>query len=262
MADFFSSRLLRWLIAPYRSRLVNLASKPFYAVADRVLGAQFLADIAEFFMLFQSMYDGFVERAKAVEQTLRDPRTSFVVVSTLEAAPAQEATFFCAELAKRGFSLGALVFNRVLPASLDDPAARAVANRFHRHPDAAAQNLATSLAMAGGDLTGGDPAGGDLAGGDPAGGDPVGADPAGVDPARADTADQRRCRTGFDPATAAAVLEVVGQSFLDYGMLAGLEASLAVRLSRLAGLTVFVPHLDHDVSELAHLLELGRACWR
>ncbi|MHB8329154.1 MAG: ArsA family ATPase, partial [Acidimicrobiales bacterium] len=47
MADFFSSRLLRWLIVPYRSRLVNLASKPFYQVADRILGTQFLEDIAE-----------------------------------------------------------------------------------------------------------------------------------------------------------------------------------------------------------------------
>ena len=58
MADFFSSRLLRWLIVPYRSRLVNIASKPFYQVADRILGTQFLADISEFFILFQSMYDG------------------------------------------------------------------------------------------------------------------------------------------------------------------------------------------------------------
>ena len=58
MADFFSSRLLRWLIVPYRSRLVNIASRPFYQVADRILGTQFLADISEFFILFQSMYDG------------------------------------------------------------------------------------------------------------------------------------------------------------------------------------------------------------
>ena len=54
MADFFSSRLLRWLITPYRSRLVSFASKPFYSVADRILGTQFLEDIAEFFMLFQT----------------------------------------------------------------------------------------------------------------------------------------------------------------------------------------------------------------
>ena len=63
MADFFSSRLLRWLIVPYRSRLVNAATKPFYQIADRILGTEFLADISEFFILFQSMYDGFVERS-------------------------------------------------------------------------------------------------------------------------------------------------------------------------------------------------------
>ena len=66
MAEFFSSRLLRLLIVPYRVPLVNLASRPFYQVADRILGSQFLQDIAEFFILFQTMYDGFVERAQAV----------------------------------------------------------------------------------------------------------------------------------------------------------------------------------------------------
>ena len=98
MADFFSSRLLRWLIVPYRSRLVNIASRPFYQVADRILGTQFLADISEFFILFQSMYAGFVERAEAVTRLLSDRRTTFMVVSTLEATPMREAEFFSAEL--------------------------------------------------------------------------------------------------------------------------------------------------------------------
>ena len=88
MADFFSSRLLRWLIVPYRSRLVNVATKPFYQIADRILGTEFLADISEFFILFQSMYDGFVERSESVGRLLSDRRTTFVVVSTLEAVPA------------------------------------------------------------------------------------------------------------------------------------------------------------------------------
>src|SRR4029078_4475866 len=91
MADFFSSRLLRWLIAPYRSRLLTAASKPFYSVADRVLGAQFLQDIADFFFLFQTMYDGFVERAEAVTRTLLDDRTSFLVVTTLDPDPVRQA---------------------------------------------------------------------------------------------------------------------------------------------------------------------------
>ncbi|MGH9060528.1 MAG: ArsA family ATPase, partial [Acidimicrobiales bacterium] len=126
MADFFSSRLLRMLIVPYRSRMVNVATRPFYQVADRILGSQFLQDIAEFFILFQTMYSGFVKRASAVERLLRDHRTTFVVVSTLEAAPASEAEFFIEVLSDKKFHLGALVLNRVLPDYLlDDDAARA-----------------------------------------------------------------------------------------------------------------------------------------
>src|SRR5205085_2484153 len=117
MADFFGSRLLRWLTMPYRvggkrgARMVNLASRPFYQVADRLLGGQFLEDIAEFFLNFQTMYDGFVRRARSVERLLHDRRTTFVVVSTLEAAPLREAEFFIAELQARKLHLGAAVLN-------------------------------------------------------------------------------------------------------------------------------------------------------
>ena len=49
-------------------------------------------------MLFQAMERGFVEHATEVEQLLADPRTTFVVVSTLEAAPSHEATYLAREL--------------------------------------------------------------------------------------------------------------------------------------------------------------------
>jgi anion-transporting ArsA/GET3 family ATPase len=120
MADFFSSRLLRWLIVPYRSRLVNVATKPFYQVADRILGTQFLADISEFFILFQSMYEGFVERSNAVSRLLSDRRTTFMVISTLEATPLREAEFFSKELTARELHLGAIILNKVLPEYLRD----------------------------------------------------------------------------------------------------------------------------------------------
>ncbi len=92
-----------------------MASKPFYTVADRILGSKFLQDIAEFFLLFQTMYRGFVERAAAVTKTLADKRTTFVVVSTLESAPLREAEFFIDALDERGLHLGAVVLNKVLP---------------------------------------------------------------------------------------------------------------------------------------------------
>ena len=141
MADFFSSRLLRWLIAPYRNRLLSAASKPFYRIADSILGAQFLADIAEFFILFQTMYDGFVERARAVERLLADRRTAFVVVSTLEPAPVAEAEFFIEALTAKRFNLGGVVLNKVLPDYLLDERAADVATQLTADPTRVAGDL-------------------------------------------------------------------------------------------------------------------------
>jgi anion-transporting ArsA/GET3 family ATPase len=134
MAEFFGGRLLRWLTMPYRvggkrgARVLNVASRPFYQMADRVLGSQFLQDIAEFFLNFQSMYDGFVERARAVEALLHDRRTTFGVVTTLEGAPLREAEFFCEQLSARRYHLGALVLNKTLPDYLLEPDAAATAD--------------------------------------------------------------------------------------------------------------------------------------
>jgi anion-transporting ArsA/GET3 family ATPase len=145
MSDFFSSRLLRWLIAPYRSRIVNFASRPFYQVADRVLGTQFLQDIAEFFILFQTMYDGFIERAQAVSRLLHDRRTTFLVVSTLEASPLNEAEFFIDALNERKLHLGAVVLNRVLPDYLLDEAATGVAERLAESAPELAETLGPTV---------------------------------------------------------------------------------------------------------------------
>ena len=150
MADFFGSRLLRWLTMPYRvggrrgARMVNMASKPFYQVADRILGSQFLEDIAEFFLNFQTMYDGFVKRARSVEALLHDRRTTFVVVSTLEAAPLREAEFFISELVARKLHLGAVVLNKTLPDSLLDAAADAAARALVTDPAPAAEVAAAA----------------------------------------------------------------------------------------------------------------------
>ena len=130
MREFFGSRLLRWLTVPYRSRLFTVASKPFYQVADRVLGSGFLRDIADFFVLFQAMEKGFVARAREVEALLGDARTTFLVVSTLETAPAHEAAFLARELLRRDYDLGAIVANRVLPSALTRRGAATSAKRL------------------------------------------------------------------------------------------------------------------------------------
>ncbi|MEI2705554.1 MAG: ArsA-related P-loop ATPase [Ilumatobacteraceae bacterium] len=130
MREFFGSRLLKWLTVPYRSRLFNLASKPFNQIADRVLGSSFLQDIAQFFTLFQKMEPGFVRRATQVEQLLSDQRTTFLVVSTLEPAPAHEAGYLASEISRRRLPLGALVLNRVLSPAIRARATSAAATKM------------------------------------------------------------------------------------------------------------------------------------
>ena len=60
---------------------------------------------AVLFALFQTMAPGFVERADAVTKILSDRRTTFVVVSTLEAAPLHEAEYFIEALDERKLHL-------------------------------------------------------------------------------------------------------------------------------------------------------------
>jgi anion-transporting ArsA/GET3 family ATPase len=149
MAEFFGGRLLRWLTAPYRvggrrgARIITMASKPFYTMADRILGSQFLQDIAEFFLNFQSMYDGFVTRSRSVEALLHDKRTTFVVVTTLEDAPLREGEQFCDELVQRDFHLGALVLNKTLPGAVFGPEGASSAARLRADAARIASKLTT-----------------------------------------------------------------------------------------------------------------------
>ncbi len=127
IAEFFGGRFLKFLTLPYRAGgragaiAVDFAARPFYRIADRVLGSEFMKQLGEFFLHFQTMNAGFVQRAREVDRLLHDGRTTFAVVTTLESVPLREAEFFCAKLQEYGFDLGAMILNRVLPGYFTDP---------------------------------------------------------------------------------------------------------------------------------------------
>ncbi|NQY55618.1 MAG: AAA family ATPase [Ilumatobacteraceae bacterium] len=217
MREFFGSRLLRWLTVPYRSRLFTFASRPFYQVADRVLGSRFLQDIADFFILFQAMEAGFVQRARDVEQLLGDPRTAFVVVTTLETAPSHEARYLVRELHRRDMTVGAVVANRVVPAALaTDEAA------------VAAEHLLAAVA-----------------------GDPSAADE------HTALVDAVGARLDAAPATVATTLAHIAERFDDIALVAGRETQRRQELADLAPTIALPWLDDdvHDLDGLAVLAE-------
>lgn len=221
MAEFFSSKLLRWLTLSSRNKLLMGAFKPFNQVADRILGAQFLSDVSEFFLLFQSMYEGFVDRAESVSGLLGDPDTSFVVVASPEPAPIQEADYFISALDSRDLHLGQMVVNRVLPDYFRDPGAVLAA---HRMQDGYGE-LAHSFVEKGARLR------------------------------VIKNADISQAR--LEALAERVFLEVAG-SFLDFSSVAVQEADQIANLPVDGDLVTLVPHLSFDVSDLKSLGKVVR----
>jgi anion-transporting ArsA/GET3 family ATPase len=82
---------------------------------DDVVGLDLLRDMAEFFQAFAPLYEGFRERAQAVEQLLRSPRTRFIVVSGPGEERIPDTLFFARRLEQAGYHLGPIIVNRVHP---------------------------------------------------------------------------------------------------------------------------------------------------
>jgi anion-transporting ArsA/GET3 family ATPase len=143
MIEFFDSRLLRWLTAPYRSRLAGAAARPFLSVAERLLGGPFLTEIARFFFLFSRLRDPFVARARTVEQRLGAPSTCYVVVTTPETGPAETAARLGDALVQRQHAPALTVLNRSL-----DPAVAELLLEGPTPPPALAPHLGSLVATA------------------------------------------------------------------------------------------------------------------
>jgi anion-transporting ArsA/GET3 family ATPase len=119
LLDFLDTSVLRWFLRPYfvAGRLtLRVASRTGAAalrLADRFLGLQFLQDLSEFFLAFESMYDGFKERAARVHAMLRDPSSGFVMVAGPSPLALEEALFFHRRLTEKRMPFVGFVVNRV-----------------------------------------------------------------------------------------------------------------------------------------------------
>jgi anion-transporting ArsA/GET3 family ATPase len=139
LSDFVGARLLSWLAGPSRLgwRAINVAAAPFARMADRLIGAEVLGELAVFVREIQGLYGGIQERATEVYRLLRSPQTGFVVVTTLDPEPFAEAEFFCARLRDYRMPLRAVAVNRVLPEALTDRSGIAAATTLCEDRDVA-----------------------------------------------------------------------------------------------------------------------------
>jgi anion-transporting ArsA/GET3 family ATPase len=119
LMDFLDASVLRWFLRPYfvagrlTLRVATRTGALAVRMADRFFGLQFLQDLSEFFLAFESMYDGFKERASRVHALLREASSGFVMVAGPSPLALEEALYFHRRLTEKGMPFVAFVVNRV-----------------------------------------------------------------------------------------------------------------------------------------------------
>jgi anion-transporting ArsA/GET3 family ATPase len=121
LTRFLDGRALRALLAPggLARGLVGRGTGLMFSVFARVTGVNLVGELSGFFGSLAGLIDGFRERARGVERLLRDPSTSFMIVTSPEREPAREALFLHAQLTEAGMGCAGLIVNRFHDEGLD-----------------------------------------------------------------------------------------------------------------------------------------------
>jgi anion-transporting ArsA/GET3 family ATPase len=135
LTSFLEGRALRVFLAPtgIAARVMGRGTSVVFGVLRKVTGVDLLQDLSVFFRALGGLVGGFRERASGVKKLLADPATTFLIVTSPERDPVEEAIFFHGKLREAGMPFGGLVVNRVQ------------ANLVEGDPDAAAAELEDEL---------------------------------------------------------------------------------------------------------------------
>ena len=141
MSDFLEGKVIQAFLKPYAYagktgfKLLQRGTATVMSVVEKVTGVEVMRDLADFFLSFDGLYDGFKSRALAVNQLLRSRRTSFFLVASPSNLILQETAFFGEKLIEFKMPLGAIVFNRVHTCTGADAKALRAVERLVEKPD-------------------------------------------------------------------------------------------------------------------------------
>jgi anion-transporting ArsA/GET3 family ATPase len=118
---FLGSRALGMFLGPsgLAARLLGKSTFLVFAAFARVAGVDLLSDLTTFFRSLAGTIDGLRDRVRSVDALLRDPRsTSFLIVTSPELYPAEEAAALRRHLTEESMPFGGLIVNQAHSQSL------------------------------------------------------------------------------------------------------------------------------------------------
>jgi anion-transporting ArsA/GET3 family ATPase len=121
LTGFLEGRALRLFLAPsgLAAKVVGRGTSVVFGVLRRVTGVDLMNDLSVFFTALSTVLDGFRERAAGVKALLADGATAFMIVTSPEREPVEEAIYFAGKLREAQMPFGGLIVNRVHPLADD-----------------------------------------------------------------------------------------------------------------------------------------------
>jgi anion-transporting ArsA/GET3 family ATPase len=115
LTGFLDGRALKVFLAPtgIAAKVMGRGTSVVFSVLRRVTGVDLLQDLSVFFGALGGLIGGFRERAAGVKKLLADPATTFLIVTSPEREPVEEAIFFRGKLREANMPFGGLIVNRV-----------------------------------------------------------------------------------------------------------------------------------------------------
>src|SRR5215207_7696334 len=149
LTQFFQGRAIRVFLHPagIGGRILGRGTGVVFSILKRVTGVDLLQDLSVFFRALGGMIDGFTDRARRVEALLSDPATTFLIVTSPQHEPVEEAIYFHRKLAAAGMPFGGILVNRVHEApevdgELPDELAEELGDKLAARVGASAREVA------------------------------------------------------------------------------------------------------------------------
>ena len=144
LVQFFQGRAVRLFLRPagFGGRVIGAGTGVVFSVMKKATGVDLLEDLAVFFRTIGGLIDGISERARRVGALLEDPGTAFLIVTSPEHEPVEEAIYFHRKLRDASMPFAGLIVNRVhveqamaVPAGLREELGEDLAGRVQAAVD-------------------------------------------------------------------------------------------------------------------------------
>ncbi len=115
LTSFLEGRALKAFLRPtgFGMRVLGRGAAPVLSGLRKVTGVDLITDLSTFFALLGDMTRDFSLRAQQVDEMLHAPTTAFVLVTSAQTEPIEEAVWFARTLEDSELPLAGIVVNRM-----------------------------------------------------------------------------------------------------------------------------------------------------